>query len=160
MIGSGRETLTNVRKVLMDIQEWSVGPPACLGVVGRHSRMLLRVGRPFRMSGSCREAFPNVLEASQMSGSVPVARPDVREWSERPSRMSESGQEALSDVQEWSAGPNRCPRVVGRPSRKSMSGQEALPMSESGGSPPGCSGDPADIWECPGGPHRCSRVVE
>ena len=126
MIGSGRETLTNVRKVLIDIQEWSVGPPACLGVVGRHSRMLMRVGRPFRMSGSCQEAFPDVLEASRMSRSVPVARPDVREWLRvppgypgvvgKPFRMSRSGQEALLDVRKWSGDAPGCPGVVCWPS--------------------------------------------
>ena len=67
MPGSGRETLPNVRKDLMDIQEWSVGPPRCPGVVGRLSRM----------SGNSREAC-------LMSG-----------VDERPSRMSGSGQENL-----------------------------------------------------------------
>ena len=43
MSESGRETLP-------DVQEWSVGPPGCPGVVGS----------PSRMTWSGREAIPNV----------------------------------------------------------------------------------------------------
>ena len=57
MSGSGRE-------VLPDVQEWSGGPPGCLGVVGS----------PSKMSGSGREA-------PQMSGSGQESLKDVREWS-------------------------------------------------------------------------------
>ena len=55
MFESGQETLSNVREgweSLSDIQEWSVGPPGCLGMVGR----------PSLMSGSGREALPDVRE--------------------------------------------------------------------------------------------------
>ena len=45
MTGSGRESLTDVR-------EWSGGPPGCLGVVER----------PSRMSGSGRKALPDIWE--------------------------------------------------------------------------------------------------
>ena len=88
------------REVLPDVQEWSGGPPGCLGMVRR----------PSEMSGSCRDAVTDVRE------SLPV----VREWlgdhpsclgvvgvhpgcpgvSERPSRMSGSGREALLEVWE------------------------------------------------------------
>ena len=70
-----------------------------------------------------------------MSGSGREALPNVREWSGdphgflrvvgRPSRMSGSGRESLLDVREWSGDPrrfagvfgrhHRCPEVVGRP---------------------------------------------
>ena len=63
MSGSGRGTLGDVR-------QWSLDPPRCLGVVGSPSRMpgvVGRppgcpgvVGRPSRMSGSGREALPDV----------------------------------------------------------------------------------------------------
>ena len=65
------------REALPDVQEWSGGPfgcpggpPGCPGVVGRLSRMsrsgqeAFRMsesgGRPNRMSGSSREALPDV----------------------------------------------------------------------------------------------------
>ena len=47
------------------------------------------------MSGSGREALPNVQEWS----GVPLGSPEVVG---RPSRMYGSGQDALPDVQEWS----------------------------------------------------------
>ena len=66
------------------------------------------VGRPSRMSGSCREAL---LEARE-------ALPDVLEWSGgspecpgvvgSPSRMSGSCREALPNVQEWLGDPPSC----------------------------------------------------
>ena len=75
-------------EVLLDVPEWLGGPPGCPGVVGslsrkfgrpsgcpaaggRLSRMSLIGRRPFRMSGSCGEALPEVRQA------LPV----VREWS-------------------------------------------------------------------------------
>ena len=119
-------------------------PPGCLGVVGRLSWMSLIGGRPFRMSGSCREALPNVREAlpvvPEWSGDTPRCPGVVR----RPSRLFGSGREtlqnvrnappnirewseALSDVQEWSGGPFGCPGVVARPFRMFGRGREALP---------------------------------
>ena len=41
------------REVLPDVREWSSGPLGCPGVVGR----------PSRMSRSCRESLQKVLEA-------------------------------------------------------------------------------------------------
>ena len=61
------------------------------------------------MSGSCRRP-------SRMSGTGREALPDVREW-----------WNALQDVRQWSVSTPKCPGVVGSPSRKSRSGQEALP---------------------------------
>ena len=88
-------------------------------MVGTPSRMSLRGGRPFQMSGSCR-----------------VALLDVREWSGghhgcpgvvgRLSRMSGSGG-MPPDVREWSDSTPGWPGVVVRPSRISGSGQDALP---------------------------------
>ena len=101
MIGSGRETLPNVRKTLMDIQEWSFGPPECPGVVKR----------PSRMSERGRVSVPDVREWSGGLPNVRKALLDIQEWSVgslgcpgvvgRPSRMSRSGQEAFSDVREF-----------------------------------------------------------
>ena len=58
-------------EALLDVREWSRGPPGCTGVLGRHSRMsgsgslgpsgcLGVVGRHFRMFRSGREALPDV----------------------------------------------------------------------------------------------------
>ena len=49
MSGSGREAL-------LDVQEWSECPPGYPGVVGIPCQMFLSGGKPFWMSGSCREA--------------------------------------------------------------------------------------------------------
>ena len=61
--------------------------------------MSLSGGRPFRMSGSCRE----------------------------PLLMSGSGREALPNIRAWLRGPLKCSRVVGTTSQISGSGREALP---------------------------------
>ena len=60
MSRSGRETLPDVWEALTDISECSDGPPECLVVVGRPSRMF---GRPSRMPGCGREALLDVWEA-------------------------------------------------------------------------------------------------
>ena len=57
------------------------------------------------MSGSCREALPNVQEWSGGIQECPVVVG-------RPSRMSGSSREALLDVRKWSVGPQVCTRVV------------------------------------------------
>ena len=61
------------------------------------------------MSGSSREALPEVLESS---GGPPVSPGLVR----RPSRKSVSGREAIPEVREWSGSHPGCPGGVGRPS--------------------------------------------
>ena len=94
MSGSGREDLLNVRE----------SP----GVVAR----------PSRMSGSSREALPDV----QVWSDGPPGCPEVVG---KPSQMSGSGWEALPDFWE-------CPGVVGRPYR--MSGN----VREGSGGPLGC----------------------
>ena len=65
---------------------------------------------PFRMSGSSREALPDVREWS----GGPPGGPGVVV---RPFRRSGSGREALLNDREW----------VGMPSQMSGSGREALP---------------------------------
>ena len=68
MSGSGQEAL-------LDVREWSSGPPGCPGVVERPYRTS-RSGvslsqmseKPSRMSRSGRDSFPDVLE---WSGSPP-----------------------------------------------------------------------------------------
>ena len=80
------------REALLDVRELSVFPPGCQGVVGRHSRM----------SGSCREALPHILQWSGGSPGypeVPLGCPGVVG---RLFRMSGSGWETLLDVREWS----------------------------------------------------------
>ena len=69
--------------------------------------MSLRGGRPFRMSGSCLQALPDVRE------DLPV----VREWS-----GDTLGCPGVV------RGPHGCPGVVGRPSRMSGSCRETLPV--------------------------------
>ena len=120
MTGGDRKALLNVREALSDDREWSGGPPRCPEVVMRHSLM----------SGSGREAFPDVreiLEAPRIPGSGGEALTDVREGSgcppgspgvvASPSRMSSSGREALPVVREWSGGHSGCLGVVRRPCR-------------------------------------------
>ena len=107
MSGSGWE-VPDIRECSDDLQYvryLSVGPPECLGVVGR----------PTRKSGSGREAIPDVCEWS----GGPPRYPGVVE---RLSRMSRSGCEALQDFREWSGGPSGCLGVVGRPTRMSKCG--------------------------------------
>ena len=131
------------------------------------------VGRPSRMSGSGREALPNVRKWSRgLPGSPRLV--------EMPSWMSGSGREVVGSgpprcpvVPERSGGPSGCLGVVGRPYRMSEShfrmtgsGQLALldvetvfRMSESGlDALPEVrewSGDPP---ECPGVIGRPSRM--
>ena len=106
--GSVREAHSNVRETLPNFREWSRGPPegaewsanlskcpggppGCLGLVGR----------PSRMSKSDRETLPDVWE---WSGHPPKCPGEVG----RPSRMFLSGRLALPDVREWSGVPPRC----------------------------------------------------
>ena len=49
-------------KALPYVQEWSRGPPECLGVVGRPSLMFGSGREAPRMSGSGREALPHDWE--------------------------------------------------------------------------------------------------
>ena len=72
----------NGQDALPDVQEWSRCPPGCRGVVGR----------PFRMSGRCRETL---LEVQKWCESLP----DVREWS--------------GGLSGCPGGPVSCPGVVG-----------------------------------------------
>ena len=138
------------REALPYVREWSRDPPSFLGVVGAlpnvrelsgippkslggqpevlgmvwtPSRMSLRGGKPFRMSGSCWVALLDVREA------VPV----VREWSGGPlgcpsvQKALPDVREALSDVRKCSGDRHRCLGVVGTPSRMSGSGRDFLP---------------------------------
>ena len=89
-------------EALSDVWELSGGPPGCPEVVRW----------PSRMSGSGREALPEVREALL---EVRESLSDVPEWSRGPPRYP-SGREALPDVREWSRGPSRYP-----------SGRKALP---------------------------------
>ena len=72
-----------------------------------------------------------------MSGSDREALPNVQEWSE-----------AIRDVREWSGGSHGCNGVVGSPSRMSGSGQHILPdVREWSGGHPGCAGVAGNSWE-------------
>ena len=126
-----------VWEALLDIWERSGGPRRCPLVIGRPTRMSRR-GREALPDG--REVLPDVRsgqDASHMSGSVREAFPDVWEWSGGPpgcpgvvgmhSWMSRSGREAFPDVCKWLVRPPVCPRLVGRAYLMSVSGQEALP---------------------------------
>ena len=57
-----------------------------------------------------------------MTGSGREALPDVRDWS----GGLLGGREAYPDVREPSVGPPGCPRVVGKPFQLSGSSREAL----------------------------------
>ena len=80
---SCQEAISDVREWSGDPSEFPEGPYEYLGVVGW----------PSCMSGSVREAVP-----------------DVR-----------GGREAITNVQDWSGGPPECSVVVERPSRMSGS---------------------------------------
>ena len=83
MSGIGRETLPVFRdwlKALPDVWEGSGFPPGCLGVAGR----------PFRMSGSCREALPDVWEESGYAPECLVGLPGCPGVVGRTSLMSGS----------------------------------------------------------------------
>ena len=105
MSGSSWESLEEVWEALPDVRELSGDPPGCsgvvrgphecLGVVGRpskkferHSRMSLRGGRQFRMSGSCREALADVQECSKGSPKSLEGPSGCLRVVEKPSRMS------------------------------------------------------------------------
>ena len=107
MSGSGRETLSDVREALSvsgscpepltDSRVWLGGPPGCLAVFGKPSRMS---GRPSRISGSCPESL---TESREWLGGPPGCLAVVGKPSrmfEMPSRMSRSVQKALPDVRE------------------------------------------------------------
>ena len=72
-------------ETLRDVRNWSGDPPGCSGVVGR----------PSQMSGSGREALPDVWEESG-----------------DPS----NGWGSFPGCPEVLGGPPKCPEVVGRPS--------------------------------------------
>ena len=78
------------------------------------------------MSGSCREALPDVQEWSGVPPICPEGSSRCPGEVGMPSRVSGSCRDALPDVQDWSGGLLRCPGVVGWPTRMSESGQEAL----------------------------------
>ena len=133
MSGSCRVSLMDVREALPVVRELSGVPPGrsggqlgVLGIVGTPSRMSLRGGRLFWMSGSCQEALPVVREwsGSPLECPVVVGRPSWMSGSCRVSLLDV--REALPVVREWPVGPPKCPKVVGRPSRMSRNGWEAL----------------------------------
>ena len=95
----------DVREALLDIREWSGGPPGCPGVVESSSRLFESGRETLRMSG-----IP-----TEISGS-----------GQRPSLMSGSSREDLPDVRECSRGSPGSSEVVGWPSRMSGNGREAL----------------------------------
>ena len=133
MVGRPIQISGSGRKTLQHVQKWSGGPPKCPGVFGRPSLMSLSGRKPFWMFGSCREALRISGRPSRLSGSGREALPDVQKWSGGPpgcpgvvgwpSQMFESGRmtipnvrewsEALPDVRVWSGVPSGCPEVVG-----------------------------------------------
>ena len=93
MLGSVRETFSNVRDALLDIQEQSEGPPGFPGEVGRPSRISGRGRRPILMSGSAREALLDLREWSDSTSGCPGVVG-------RPSRLFGSGRETLPNVRD------------------------------------------------------------
>ena len=82
------------------------------------------------MSGSGREALPDIREWSGLSPGCPGVVGIISRMSgsgRGPSWMSGSSQKAFPDVREWSGGPPGCPAVVERPSQMSGSDRKALP---------------------------------
>ena len=98
MSGTCREALMDAWEWSESPHGWSGSPPVCPGVVGT----------PSQMSGSGREALPDVREWSGGPPRCPgeVGRLSRMSWKGRgPSRMSGSGREALPYFQERSGGP-------------------------------------------------------
>ena len=98
--------LSDVQEALPNVWEWSGYSLGCPGVIKR----------PSRMSGSGREALPDVwggrealTDVQERSGVSPGFPGVVRSLS----RMSGSVRKALPDVREWLGGPPGCPGVVG-----------------------------------------------
>ena len=102
---------------LLDVREWPVGPPGCSEVVGKTSWM----------SGSGREALPNVREWWEALHDVLLTTPGHRGVVGKTSRMSGSSREILPDVREWSGGLPECPGVVDSFYQMCGSGRETLP---------------------------------
>ena len=96
MSGSGPKSLSEVRK-------WSEGPPGCPGVVRRTSRISLSGGRPFWMSGSCRD-YPGIQEALPILWESSGDHPGCPGVVGRPSRMSGRGREGVPNVWEQFGG--------------------------------------------------------
>ena len=87
MSGSGRDAL-------LDVREWSGGPPGYPGVVGS----------PLRMSVCDWEALSDVREWWEALLNIRVWSKGYSECPEmvrRPTRMSASGRETLPDFREW-----------------------------------------------------------
>ena len=103
--------------------------------------MYVSGGWPFRMTGSVREALPDVQEWLGSPPGSPEALTGFWLWSvgspecpgviNMPSQMSCSCREALPDVREWSECPPGCTGVVERPFRMAGSGQRPSQMSGS-----------------------------
>ena len=122
------------REALLDVQEWSVGPVGCPGVVRR----------PYRMYGSGQQSLSNVREWSG----------DLHECPERPSGCPRVVERRV--LREWSGGPPGCPGVVGGPYGFCGSGRETLPNGrEVVGRPSGFCGSGrealSDVQEWSGG---------
>ena len=109
MSGSGLEALPDGR-------EWLGGSHGYPGVVGRPFQMSGSCRDALRMSESCQKALSKSLRPSRLSGYGRETFLDVPEW-----------WEALPDVQKWSGDPPVCPGLVERPFRMSGSGRETLP---------------------------------
>ena len=83
MSGCGREYLPDMQErlvALADVREYSGGPSGCPGRVGRPSRMSAVVGSLSRMTGSDREALPDVREWSVVVSSSGTTLPNIQEW--------------------------------------------------------------------------------
>lgn len=102
-----------------------------------------QVGRPFRMTGTCRETFLEVRDRSEAFQEIwmvllviRVALLEARNGSGghpkglgcagRPTRRSGPGWEAVLEVWEWSGVSPRSPRLVGMPLWRSGMGREAI----------------------------------
>ena len=118
MSGSDRESLLNVR-------EWSEGPPRCSGVVERPTKSPGMVKRQSWKSGKGWETLLEVCEGSggfMKTWKGRVAHPKVRESSGYTTGSFGKSWEALPEVWQWSVNPATCLGVVWRPSRVSESG--------------------------------------
>ena len=122
MSRSGQEALTEIRELseaFPEVQEWLGGPPGCLSVFSRPSRMFGSGGRPSRMSVRPR-GYPGVVRRpSRMSGSGWETLMEVREISGSVRKALLDVPGALLDYRKCSGGSHGCPGVVGKPSRTS-----------------------------------------
>ena len=167
MYGSGRVAVSDVQEALPNVQEWSGGPPECLGVVGTgqdtsgalqviakrlqclatHSRTQLPPGHPggtpdhSRTYGRASRLLADIREGFPTSPVHPGEPPDHSRTSRRGSQPLLDIREGLSTTPGHPGGPPDHSRTSGTAFRPLPDILEGLPTT------PGHSGGPPDNYQ-------------